>query len=461
MSEPMFQSFPEPRRPWRDSVLLKMIVNGLLCLALLVPLGMVQLLVAERQGRRDQVANEVAGIWGQAQSLGGPILTVPYRDRGRNIDGKLVEVVRQASFLPETLTVQGKIDPEKRSRGIFEVAVYRADLAIEGTFKRPDFSEWHIAPEDIVWEDAVLTFGVPDMRGIRRGVELDWAGQARPLTPGGGQPGFWESGLRTGIPGLRQGAGGALYKFHFALALNGSQQIRFQPVGQQTTVTLASSWSDPSFAGILPDQRRVTPQGFTATWNVSYFSRGYPQKWREDEQQKLVPAAAIAGAAFGVDLFLPVDGYQKTERSVKYGILFLLLTFLTFFLYETFQPWSLHPLQYFFVGSALCLFYLLLLSISEHLPFGLAYAIASVATVGLIGAYSVAILHGAARALLMTGILGLLYGYLYVLLQAEDYALLLGSIGLFVILGLVMYITRKIDWYAPRGKGAARTALPG
>lgn len=447
------------KRTLRDSVLFKMIVIGLLGLALLVPLGMVRLLISERQARRDEVSREVAAVWGQAQTLAGPLLTLPYRDRFRDEKGKLQEVTRFASFLPETLEVKGKIDPEKRSRGLFEVVVYSADIDLAGTFKRPDFSEWRIDPQDVYWDDAVLTFGIPDMRGIRRGAALDWAGRSVPLSPGGGQAGFWETGLRAAIPGLAAGKAGDSYRFRFDLAVNGSRQIRFLPAGRQTTVSLQSAWSDPSFAGaFLPDERRVTPAGFSATWNISYFGRGYPQQWRDGERDQLAPPATVIGSAFGVDLFLPVDGYQKSERSVKYGVLFLILTFLTFFLYETFQPFSLHPMQYFLVGSALCLFYLLLLSLSEHLPFGGAYAVASAATVGMIGTYSVAILRGAGRALLMTGILGLLYGYLYVLLQAEDYALLLGSVGLFVILALVMYVTRRIDWYAPRGAVGGRVA---
>ena len=170
---------------------------------------------------------------------------------------------------------------------------------------------------------------------------------------------------------------------------------------------------------------------------------------------------ALEASAFGVDLFLPVDAYQKTERSVKYGVLFLILTFLTFFLYEVFNGVPLHPMQYFLVGSALCIFYLLLLSISEHAPFGLAYLVAATATVLLIGGYSAAVLRGRLRALLMTIVLAVLYGYLYVLLQLEDYALLLGSIGLFVILALVMFLTRRIDWGSPRRGAVDGVVTPG
>lgn len=220
----------------------------------------------------------------------------------------------------------------------------------------------------------------------------------------------------------------------------------------------------------LPVSRRVGGTGFDARWSVSWFGRSYPQQWRKEDQNDSQilhegePVSAFSrevdASAFGVELFLPVDAYKKTERSVKYGVLFILLTFVTFFLYEVFNPFQLHPVQYLLVGAALCLFYLLLLSISEHAPFGFAYVAASTATVLLIGGYSAAILRGRLRAVVMTIVLGFLYGYLYVLLQLEDYALLLGAIGLFLILALVMFVTRKVDWYGPRKGRAAEIPVP-
>jgi inner membrane protein len=442
---------PVQRRPLRDSVLFKMIVIGILILALLIPLAMVRGLISERQARHDQTATEVANSWGMEQTLSGPVLRVPYILRGTDENGKKQVWTVDAFFLPEDLTISGQITPERRSRGIFEVAVYRARLSWKGTFRQPSFAAWGVASEDILWKDAELAFGVPDMRGLRRSVKMSWAGQELDLAPGGAIQGMWSRGLRTPLTGLSTGTAGQTYAFAFDLVLDGSRSLKFLPMGQQTTVTLSSPWPDPSFVGAyLPETRQVGEKGFDATWSVPYFGRSYPQQWRSVEANTVAPEDAINASAFGVDLFLPVDAYQKTERSLKYGMLFLLLTFLTFFLYEVFNPFLLHPLQYLLVGSALVIFYLLLLSISEHAPFGLAYAVASAATVGLIGGYSAAILRGRLRALGTAAALAALYGYLYVLLQAEDYALLLGSIGLFAILALVMFVTRRIDWYAPR-----------
>lgn len=439
------------KRALRDSVIWKMLVIGLLVLALWIPLGMVRSLVYERQQRRDTVVREVASTWGNSQVLGGPLLTVPYQVHVRDEKGVVTTWTHLAHFLPETLKIDGTVVPEPRSRGIFDVVVYRADLRGSGTFTRPSFQSWDVPPADVLWDQAFLTIGIPDMRGIRRGTELTWGERRLPLEPGGSEAGVWASGLRVAIPNLGQGAAGESYAFGFDLSINGSGDLSFLPFGKQTTVALKSSWPAPSFAGaFLPETRKVTPQGFEAVWNVAYFGRSYPQQWRTPEAEQIAPKTAIDASAFGVDLFLPVDAYQKTERSVKYGLLFLLLTFLTFFLYEVFSPFALHPVQYLLVGSALCLFYLLLLSISEHASFGMAYAIASAATIALIGGYSLAILRGRIRALVMSAVLALLYGYLYVLLQSEDYALLLGAIGLFLILALVMYVTRRIDWYGAR-----------
>jgi inner membrane protein len=454
---------PAERRVKKGSILLKMVVIGVLMVILLVPLLMVGSLVGERQSRHDSVTAEVASAWGNAQTLGGPVLVVPYNVYGKDEKGQLITWTQTANFLPEVLKADGRIVPEKRTRGIFEVVVYRADLRLTGTFQRPSFAAWGVPATDILWDQAYLALGIPDMRGLRRGIQLTWAGKVLDLSPGGAVEGLWASGLKVPISGLAAAPVGQTWDFGFDLVLNGSQALKFLPFGKQTTVALRSEWPSPSFGTpFLPESRHVSSKGFEATWNVPYFGRSYPQQWRSSEAEKVAPQATVDASAFGVELFLPVDLYQKTERSVKYGLLFILLTFLTFFLYEIFSPFSLHPMQYLLVGSALVLFYVLLLSISEHVPFGPSYVIASAATIGLITGYAAAILRGRLRALGVGAALTGLYSYLYVLLQAEDYALLLGSIGLFLILAFVMYITRGLDWTAPRSEErASMSVFPG
>jgi inner membrane protein len=441
----MSESIRERGRRFREAPMFKLMVMGGLILVLLIPLGMVGSLIAERQMRRSEAVREVASTWGGAQRLSGPLLSVPYRYNVKDDKGKVTGTeTRFAQFLPEALHVEARILPERRSRGIFEAVLYRTELEVTGTFKRPTFSAG-LAAENIQWNDAHLSIGLSDLRGLRRAGALRWQGHPVQLEPGGAEAGLWDSGLRAAVPGLAPG-GGESFSYAFTLEVDGSGTLEFLPLGKETTVALRSPWPDPSFVGsFLPDSRTVRPNGFTATWSVPYFARSYPQEWWAENVAQAVPPTALNASAFGVSFLLTVDSYKMTERSQKYAVLFLLLTFLTFFLYEMWSPVVVHPLQYLLVGAALCLFYLLLLSISEHVAFGPSYGIAAAATVLLITGYAWAILAGRARALLLGTILGVLYGYLYVLLQAEDYALLLGSIGLFAILGLVMFLTRRLD----------------
>ena len=301
-------------------------------------------------------------------------------------------------------------------------------------------------PEDILWNEAVVTVGVSDLRGLRGNPTFRWRGRDVPFAGGSGDARLWSTGLTAAVP-LDVNPAETELPFAFDLRLNGSEEIQFLPLGGETVVELTSSWPDPSFSGAyLPESRSVTPAGFKARWSVSSLARSYPQQLRDYGEQNTNAFAGIAPSAFGVALFTPVGHYQKTERSMKYGALFIVLTFLTFFLYELLSPVTLHPVQYFLVGGALCLFYLLLLSISEHATFAAAYAIASAATIALISSYGAALLRSRLRVLGLAGVLTLLYSYLYVLLQLEDWALLMGSIGLFLILALVMYATRRVDW---------------
>lgn len=442
------QTQPEPPRRLRYPAMVELIILGLLIGVLMIGLAMIRSLVSERSRRAQSVRAEIASSWGQAQTIAGPVLIVPYRVRdslGRHV------TTTRARFLPDKLKTTGPLHPERRHRGIFETILYRADLTVEGAFSRPDFSAWNIPAEDILWNEAVVTVGISDLRGIRGNPTLRWNARDIAFSGGSGDAKLWRSGLTAAVPFAPNGGDAATIPFSFALLLNGSEEIRFLPLGRETIVELAASWPDPSFAGAyLPETRSVTSTGFTARWSISSLARSYPQQWRDqlEEEENRNALGAVAASAFGVDLMSPVGHYQKTERSMKYGALFILLTFLTFFLYELLSPVTLHPVQYFLVGGALCLFYLLLLSISEHGPFVLAYVIGSMATIALISSYSAAILRSRMRVLGLAGFLVLLYGYLYVLLQLEDWALLMGSIGLFLILALVMYTTRRVDWGA-------------
>jgi inner membrane protein len=423
----------------------KIFFVGFLILVLFLPMGMIQSLITERNERHDSADWDVIKTWGGEQTLGGPVLTVPYRVTTQVDKKNFVTTTYYARFLPEDLKITGQIRPEVRYRGIFKIPLYRVDLQVQGRFTRPDFSGWRVLETDILWEDATLSVGIPDMRAIQEQVQLSWEGKNLQFGPGSGEKKVFDSGISVKVPGLKEGKNGQDFAFSFPLKLAGSRDLQFLPFGKETSVTLHSDWNNPSFVGAyLPAARQVDEKGFSAEWKVLHLGRNYPQQWLDDE----IKPENFNDSAFGVSLLFPVDTYQKTTRCAKYAILFILLTFVTFFFFEILGKLRIHPIQYLLVGLALCLFYLLLLSLSEHLSFGLSYILATAGTVVMITSYSGKVLKNFSRASVMGAVIAGLYGYLYILLQLQDYALLLGSFGLFFILGLIMFITRKIDWYA-------------
>ncbi len=425
---------------------------GLLVILMNIPMFMVQSLIDERNQRRDSADWEVVQTWGREQVLQGPILTVPYlvdqefqeQDAKGNTKKRVEVRTEYAHFLPEDLQVTGKSEPEIRHRGIFKVPLYRANLTIRGGFLKPDFASLKISEKNILWEEARLSVGIPDMRAIQEPARLKFLEQSIAFEPGNPIGEVFPASIRAPVRELKSLLPGQEIPFAFELKLAGSKTLQFLPLGKQTEVALHSPWTNPSFMGAyLPTEREIGERGFSAHWKVLHLGRNYPQQWLDGQ----IKAEALAESAFGVSLLLPVDTYQMTTRSAKYAILFILLTFVTFFLFEVFMTRRIHPIQYLLVGFSLCLFYLLLLSLAEHLPFARSYLVASLGTIATITGYSLAVLKSGGRALVMGAILGVLYGYLYILLQLQDYALLLGSVGLFAILGLIMFITRKVDWY--------------
>ncbi len=430
----------------RNSQMLRLFSIGFLALLLLIPIGMIRDLVSERQQRRESVIDDVTSKWGNAQTLTGPALVIPYVVRwaevGANDQTITRSETRTATFLPERLQARGAIESESRQRGIFSVPLYRLELRIEGEFARPDFAALGIDASEILWQRAQLAIGITDARAIQEETAVDWEGERSAFLPGTGD--FAEGG--TGIHArLDLSKPAERYRFAFPLALNGSLALFLTPFGQQTDVELVAAAPNPSFQGNwLPTEREVQPERFTARWSIPFLGRNYPQAWRSGE----LPSERIAESRFGVGLAVPVDHYRMAERSVKYAGLFILLTFASVWLVEVLAGLRVHPIQYLLLGGALCLFYLLELSLAEHLGFPLAYGLASTAIVAMIGGYAKVVLQRRSRASVVAAGVAALYAYLYVLLQNEDYALVIGSAGLFAILGAIMYATRRVDWYA-------------
>ena len=463
----------------RYSVTLRVAIIGILALLLLIPVGMVRSVIHERDYNRQSAIAEISQKWGEAQTVAGPVLSIPYTKFYTNEKNQRVSVVEYAHFLPDNLNVTGSVDPEVRSRGIFDAVVYRSDLQFSGRFEQPDMEALGVDSVDVNWEEAFVSVGIPDMRGIKNEVALTWNGITHEFKPGietddvlrGGSSlpnmissksydgriysepyyemeptmigGNESSGISVVVPTTKNDTNNKEgYSFAFELSLNGSQSLQYVPLGRTTKVELSSPWGTPSFGGaFLPDEREVADDKFTASWEILDLNRNYPQSWIGNKYN-------VYASAFGVDLLVPVDEYQKSTRSAKYAILIIALTFMIFFFSEIFNKKRVHPIQYLLVGLALVLFYSLLLSISEVFGFDLAYLLSAGATTGLIVGYSRAILPTARMASFQGFILAFLYLFVYTILQLEDYALLAGSVGLFVILSTIMYLSRKIDWYA-------------
>lgn len=432
-----------------NSQLTKVVMIFLLTLVLQVPILMIDGTIGERQQRSSEAEMEIAGKWGREQTVIGPILTIPgERDIKQKVqrDGveeeKVVSVqTEHAHFLAEDLHIQAKTDHSRRHRGIFEVPVFRLDLALTGNFSKPDFSEFDNKPDRILWDKATLTILIADARTITSHAVLSWNGEEIDFKPGTGNPDIPGNGIHLSLKGRL--AEGESFSFNSRLTLHGSRSLTFAPVAGATTVAVDANWPDPSFQGNwLPSEQTVSDHGFTASWQVASLGRNFPQRWTSRKEV----FKNIQDSLFGVDFISPVNTYRMVDRSVKYQFLFLTLTFVTLWLFEVLGGVRLHPLHYLLVGAGMCLFYLLLLSLSEHLNFLLAYLVAALAIVLLLAGYCAAILGSAGRAAVVGGFIILLYSYLYTLLVNQDYALLAGSTGLFLLLATVMYLTRKIDW---------------
>lgn len=428
----------------KNSIYFKVATIFFISMLLLIPTSMIEGLIFERQNTQEQAINEVSSKWANQQTLTGPFISIPYyryikETTKKDTVGKIVKIKEFIHILPTDLKVYGKINPEQRNRGIYEIVVYNSKINLSGEFKEMKIGETDIPAKDILFDKAVLSLGINDLRGIEKQIDLKWNDKTSSFNPGVTNTDVIQSGINAPVSVVANDS--LSYRFSFDLDLKGSQLLYFTPVGKITDVSIESSWKNPSFDGaFLPDSRLITEHGFKANWNILHLNRNYPQMWTGSKH-------AISNSSFGINLILPVDNYQKTFRSIRYAILFIGFTFLVFFFIEVLHKIFIHPIQYILVGIALLVFYTLLLSLSEHINFNLAFIFSALATLLLIAGYVRAILKSAKLTYLIGGILAILYTFIYVVIQLQDLALLIGSIGIFVILALVMYFSRKIDWY--------------
>ncbi len=420
-------------------LMLKIAFIGLVFFVLMIPKLMIIGLMEERKTTAESARDEVMEKWSADQVVRGPVLTVPVQETVTDQEGKNPMVVQSLQyFLPQELAIDGQLTPRDRYRSIYKVVVYESEIRISGSFAPPS-PEILKASGEKEWSKAELSIGLSDLRGISNMVEMVWNGQKVTFLPGMDDPVIGTGGITLPLP--VDPATSFPATFECVLHLKGSHSLHFSPLGETTTVKLASVWNDPGFTGsFLPVSHTVNADGFTADWKVLHFNRNFPQTWKGDKYK-------MGGADFGVELVTVADHYQKNIRSAKYGILVIVLVFISFFLSEVISGERIHPVQYALVGFALLLFYLLLLSLSEHLGFNIAYLIASAAVLTMVFAYSRSFLKKRINSLMLTAVLAASFIFIFVLLQMETYALVTGSIVLFLILALIMYLTRKINWY--------------
>ncbi|MBM9531103.1 cell envelope integrity protein CreD [Desulfoprunum benzoelyticum] len=423
----------------RNSATFKIFSIGILVLVLLIPTSMIRSLINEREHRKNSVVDEISSKWGNSQTITGPFITIPYKNFYKDYKDKTKYDLHYLHILPEELSISGKIRPEIRYRSLYEAVMYNVNLDIHGKLKIPELSQLNIEDKNILWDKAFFSIGISDLRGIQERIEIKFNGSVYNCNPGLTTTDLASSGVGTLVRSLRPEGSNT---FSFKININGSEQLNFIPVGESSNVTLRSPWPSPSFNGaFLPTSRAVNNHGFTASWKVLHLNRNYPQYW-VDNQYKIEPSA------FGLKLILTTDVYQKTTRILKYASMFIIFTFAAFFISEIIKKRKLHPIQYILIGLAILVFYTLLISLSEYIKFNHAYIVSALSITIMITGYAYGILRNKRFAYTVSGILAIMYLYLFIVLQLEDYALIMGSVGLFVILSSVMYITRKIDWYA-------------
>lgn len=389
-------------------------------------------LVEERQDRAGEARQEIAQGWGERQTIVGPLLVADV-----SVTQGASSYLEKAYVLPKTLRYETSLEPEVRSRGIFKSVVYTSRVKVSGEFSPEDMRT--LTSRGI--RTATLAVAVTDTRGIEKQFDLSWNSSSLAFEPGPGFETHGSSGLHVVVPM----SGVATIPFAFELQLKGSEGMSVAPLGTETTLSVASPWPTPKFVGeFLPSFREITESGFTSEWNLSSLGRSYPSTWQGEKTD----FSQLAESAAGVDLHVGVDAYDMVERSIKYAILFIVITFAAYFLFDVLAGVRVHPIQYLLVGSALAIFYLLLLSLAEQIGFVLAYLLATALTASLVTAYSAFVLKSRQRALPVFALLAVLYAYLYFILSLEDYALLAGSFFLFALLAVVMYMTRSIDWFS-------------
>ena len=414
------------------SVTLKGLMIAILTLMLLIPGAMIQGLINERQYTKNEAVQKIDAKWSYAQTVAGPVLVIPYFET-EDRDGKKVVVENTLNITPRMLNIEADLQPEERHYGIYKTILYRSKVVMRGNFSLPEASMPPV--ENIYWDRVYINLGLSDLRGISEEIAFTINGKSYGVHSSGKTDLLMNQVLQANIQLLTPKAE---LEFLCEMDLKGSGSINFIPLGQTTNVSISGEWQDPGFIGNYTPEYVIDESGFSAQWHILHYNRTIPDTWRNQS------IAVKSDNCFGISLIDTVDIYQQNMRSVKYAILFIALTFVIFFFVELMSRRQIHIIQYLLVGVALILFYALLLSLSEPIGFMWAYVISSMATITLITVYSAGIFKNKKQTTILAAILAVLYVFLYIILQLKEMALLAGSVGLFVILGVIMYLSNRV-----------------
>lgn len=438
---------------------LKLMLVGVLAMALSIPAIFIHGLVFERSSRAEEVRRDIYGLTGGEQIISGPVILVPGSvETGKKTrDGDPIVENRYYAFTPKTLSVDTAVAASQRHRSIYSATVYDADIAMEGVFgnlKAPQTGDGALT---LFWDQAVLAVKFNDnsaLKGVRDSLTLEINGRRvsssfepgiqLSLTGDSDMSGLSAPGVSLPFPIT---APDKTLTFKLTLPLSGGGALYFAPVGEETRVAMRANWPDPSFQGAyLPDRREITEDGFSAEWRIPYIARNLPRSFAVEDELAILDAGKVFGAEF-IDAASP---YKSVNRALKYALMFLGVVFLTFFIFEIMTGSRAHPAQYILLGLAQVIFYLLVLAFSEHIGFEPAFIGSAVATVSLSGAYAATVFHSKLRGLIAFAAFSGAYGLIYLLMKSEDYALLIGSVTAFGAIALTMFVTRNLDWYGAR-----------
>ena len=463
-----------------NSVILKLGIILFLVLLLLIPMESVKDLIRERKSRDQSVSNEIASKWGNKQIVSGPIIGIPYTysynvnttdDKG-NIKVENHIEKDYVFLVSKKLDVKSTVEPTYLKRGIYQTVVYNATVSLQGEFDEIDLAKLDLNPEDLAWDKAKIFIGLSDLKGIKAIPKLNMGQRQTDFEVGNADVSLFE---RTMVANVDLSDRSTRNEFEINLDIRGSRNLTVFPTSNETSIDISGTWDNPSFTGgFLPEDRTISEKNFTAKWRIPNFSRKFPQQWKgargnmyqvtnyeiSDLEYSVaaIPEPKISSVGTNVQMsteqdmvqvnFLEsVNNYQKTTRVAKYGMLVVLLTFTSLFFTEVIKKQRVHVIQYVLIGCAMVLFYSLLLALSEHIGFNWGYLLAALATVVLISSFIFGITKDKKIAFVFSGILSAFYVFIFSLMQLQDYSLIVGTIGVFVILALLMRLSTRVNWY--------------